>query len=128
MQRSSKHPLKYQEKPSEMSGDLFKKGKRSKNWVKRYFELREHFLFYYESKSATQPKGTEALWWIFDGRIIGIFFLDGCEIEELKDYNTTKKYGFTISNKSESYENHVLYCNTKQEFDEWMSHLKIFKR
>jgi len=113
LSKTSKYPFKYQEKPSEMSGDLYKKGKRSKNWVKRFFELHEHFLFYYETKGATQPKG--------------IFFLDGCEIEELKDYNVTKKYGFTISNKSESYENHVLYCNTKQEFDEWMSHLRIFK-
>jgi len=112
MSKGSK-PFKYQEKPSEMSGDLYKKGKRSKNWVRRFFELHEHFLFYYENKNDSQPKG--------------IFFLDGCEIDELKDYNTTKKYGFTISNKSESYENHVLYCNTKQEFDEWMSHLRIFK-
>lgn len=59
---------------------------------------------------------------------IGVIFLNGCEVEELKDFSTTKKYGFKISHKSDTYENHLFYCSDKKEFDEWMTHLKDFNR
>jgi len=105
--------LRYREKPCDMEGIMFKKGKKSKSWTKRYFELRDHFLFYYEKKEDKKPKG--------------ILFLDGCFIEELKDFNQTQKYGFSITHKSESYVPRVFYCNTKEEFDQWMKNLQVFK-
>jgi hypothetical protein len=97
-----------------MSGMLWKKGKRTKTWTSRYFELRGHFLFYYGKKEVECPKG--------------VFFLDGCYIDETNDYYQTKKYGFVITHKSPSYEPHYLYCSDKGKFEEWMSHLKVFQR
>jgi len=83
-----------------------------KGWKKRYFELREHFLFYYGKKEDKQPKG--------------VIFLNGCEVEEIKDMKSAKKFGFKISHKSDTYENHLFYCTDKSEYDHWMSHLKEF--
>lgn len=48
-------------RPSEMCGELFKKGKVTKSWLKRYFELHEHFLFYYEKKEDLAPKGKQGI-------------------------------------------------------------------
>ena len=106
---------------------MFKKGKKSKAWKKRYFELQDHFLFYYDKKEDKKPKGKEIS--IKDLLMrIGILFLDGCFIEELKDFSQTQKYGFSITHKSESYLPHVFYCNEKAEFDKWMKNLNVFKR
>lgn len=112
-----------------MAGYLNKTRKVMKGWKKRYFELREHFLFFYNKKEDKQPKGKN-LWIenLLKFSFKGLIFLDGCEVEELKDFNTTKKYGFKISHKSETYENYMFYCTEKKEFDEWMSHLKDFNR
>jgi len=49
--------LKIKLRPCDMEGIMFKKGKKSKSWTKRYFELRDHFLFYYEKKEDKKPKG-----------------------------------------------------------------------
>lgn len=97
-----------------MSGFLWKKGKRTKKWTSRYFELRGHFLFYYGKKEVECPKG--------------VLFLDGCYIETKNDFPQTQKYGFVISHKSPSYMPHHLYCNDKSKFDEWMSHLRVYQR
>jgi len=44
-----------------MCGVLYKKGKKMKGWKKRYFELREHFLFFYSKKEEVKPKGSKSV-------------------------------------------------------------------
>jgi Ca2+-binding EF-hand superfamily protein/tRNA A-37 threonylcarbamoyl transferase component Bud32 len=107
-------PLRYTTKKPEIQGVLFKKGKVSKMWKARYFQLVDHFLFYFESKTDRNlPKK--------------VFFLDGVSIESTKDVKSTGKYGFRISFKTDSYENHVLYCSTEKEYKDWMSFLQCFR-
>jgi len=93
---------------------LYKKGKRSKTWKARYFELRGDFLFYYSKIGAQLPKG--------------VHFLEGCYIEETNDFAHTHKYGFKITYKNDSYEPHCLYSSDKKIYDDWMAHLKGFQR
>jgi hypothetical protein len=47
------------DRPAEFAGYLFKKGKKTKSWKKRYFELEDHFLIYYEKKEDKYPKGND---------------------------------------------------------------------
>jgi len=85
-----------------------------KLWKSRYFQLVDHFLFYFENKSdKSLPKK--------------VFFLDGVSIEPTNDKETTKKWGFKISYKNDSYEPHTLYCSSEKEYKDWMSFLQCFK-
>jgi len=43
------------------SGYLYKTGKDNKGWKKRYFIMKENFLYYFKSNKATVPCGTIAL-------------------------------------------------------------------
>jgi len=54
-----------------MFGFLLKPGKKSKSWVKRYFELRGNFLYYYNKKEVEVPTN--------------IYFLDGCFVDEINE-------------------------------------------
>jgi len=109
---NSKFKLRFHNEKPDMSGYLWKHGRKSKKWVKRYFELRGHFMFYYSKKEVEVPNN--------------IYFLEGCYVDEINEYYAIKKYGFLIAHKSQSYKTHQLYCDSKDEYDQWMKHLRVF--
>lgn len=59
---------------------------------------------------------------------LAIYFLEGCYVEEMNDFDQTHKYGFKIMYKGDSYEPHYLYSTDKAVFDDWMAHLRSYTR
>lgn len=55
---------------------------------------------------------------------LGVVFLEGCYVEELKDSETTHKFGFKIGYKCETYPEYHIYSNTKAEMEEWIKVIK----
>ena len=55
----------------------------------------------------------------------GVIYLDGCKIEPTHE---KKKYGFRTVHQSPSYIPQCFTCHDKADFDQWMDHLKHFKK
>ena len=81
-------------------------------WKKRCFEVRDQFMFYYNKRQKELPKG--------------VIYLEGCYIEELHDEEKTNKYGFKLGYLQEPTIEFLLYCDKKEERDEWVRFLNDF--
>lgn len=93
-----------------LAGWLFKVGHRLGRWTKRFYVLRDRFLYYYPGRRSETPKG--------------VYFLQNCLIN-LKCYTGLRdhraKYGIDIAftnGKTRS-----LYATSAKDQDTWFQHL-----
>ena len=89
-------------------------------------------MFYYSKKEVEVPNSKRYILVFFLSKtslnitFLDIYFLEGCYVDEINEYYAIKKYGFLIAHKSQSYKTHQLYCDSKDEYDQWMKHLRVF--
>ena len=82
-----------------------------------YFELRSHFLFFYEEKPTSKKVVPR-----------GLICLEGLVVNEKnkEDYDITKKFGFSIGHKEKIYRPIELYCESLIVRKSWFDHLVCF--
>eukprot|EP00761_Pharyngomonas_kirbyi_P014269 gb/GECH01014299.1/.p1 GENE.gb/GECH01014299.1/~~gb/GECH01014299.1/.p1 ORF type:complete len:778 (+),score=248.19 gb/GECH01014299.1/:1-2334(+) len=65
------------------AGWITKQGARVRNWRKRYFILKDNYLFYYGDEKASEPKG--------------FLRLDDCEVDEVPKEESKKDFAFKVA-------------------------------
>jgi hypothetical protein len=97
--------------PSVTEGFLYKKGKRLVEIMrKRWFVLKDNFLYYFKHKNDTKPGG--------------IIFLEGCFIEPLKKVDGEDYFGIEIVISEEKGSTRNLYAKSEKDRDDWVAALR----
>eukprot|EP00357_Protocruzia_adherens_P016342 CAMPEP_0115019946 /NCGR_PEP_ID=MMETSP0216-20121206/29784_1 /TAXON_ID=223996 /ORGANISM="Protocruzia adherens, Strain Boccale" /LENGTH=753 /DNA_ID=CAMNT_0002391589 /DNA_START=207 /DNA_END=2468 /DNA_ORIENTATION=+ len=90
---------------TKMKGFLFKRGKKTRRWLKRWHILKGNILYYFYNQQDQKPAG--------------VLFLEGFYVIKDNKFNSESKFGFKITHEYDKYESHLLYCNSEQERDTW---------
>lgn len=102
------------DEPDMLSGDLYKRGSRLRQMLKRHYVLQGDFLYYYATQDDTAPRG--------------VTFMCGCYIESLPQNvvveKNTKYYAIDIVPEPGSgRETRTIYAKTPEEAAKWVSAL-----
>ncbi|TMW62159.1 hypothetical protein Poli38472_009652 [Pythium oligandrum] len=98
-----------------VSGDLWKRGSRLRQMIKRHYVLQGNFLYYYANKDDTAPRG--------------VTFMCGCYVESLPQNAVVEKnikyYAIDIvPEPTSSREKRTIYCKSLEEQAKWTKALR----
>ena len=94
-------------------GEMTKQGGNIKNWKKRWFVLEKGHLYYYKDKIAVKPKGD--------------IVLQSVHVVKVPIEKSGKPNSFLIATRGtlkREGRDYLIYCDTPEECDEWVSVLK----
>ncbi|GIX65341.1 calcium dependent protein kinase CDPK7 [Babesia caballi] len=92
-----------------LTGYMYKRGKRFYQWEKRYYVLIDNLLYYYVNENSARPRGC--------------IFLEGCYLDSLPGSELSSMFGFSICHKGYRLNRRKLFVATKAEFFEWVEAL-----
>eukprot|EP01118_Nematostelium_gracile_P006903 TRINITY_DN2230_c0_g3_i2.p1 TRINITY_DN2230_c0_g3~~TRINITY_DN2230_c0_g3_i2.p1 ORF type:complete len:471 (-),score=123.49 TRINITY_DN2230_c0_g3_i2:43-1455(-) len=103
-------------KTAEKTGNLVKRGGKWKNWRRRYFVLKNNFLYYFSEPKDSAPKG--------------VILLDGAKLGNAEK-ETKRKFCFSMTvmksfTHTTAWHNrtYFLQAETQSEMDSWMKLLR----
>ncbi|KPM07422.1 PH domain-containing protein 5 [Sarcoptes scabiei] len=105
------HIAQSSENPIDHSGWLFKLSNDQKQFQKKWFVLKENFLFYYNSKSEKEPNG--------------LIILEGYRVEIIDTF--TDRYAFKIdfgiSRFGAKMKSYILAADSQSDMERWIKAL-----